>query len=151
MVLLRLPHAGGVDQIVLYSGLLALMGVGCAGTGAFSIVESGAVVDRYHKASSYSNGPASFPFSQTRADFYHCLDPEFFGADGPYAQLYGMNSAMFNLGLTVGPELAGELKQVIGYGNMNIVMAAICAGGAILSFLYIGGKPKLLQRSKLGT
>ena len=124
-VLLRLPHEGGTDQAVLYGGLLALVGIGLAGIGAPSIVEAGAVVDKYHKA-----------------------NPKFFGENGPYAQLYGMSSAMFNLGLTVGPELAGELKEAIGYGNMNIVIAAICAVTAILSFLFIGGKPEGLTKDK---
>jgi len=48
----------------------------------------------------------------------------------------------------VGPELAGELKSAIGYGNMNIVLAVISAVTAVLSWVYIGGKPKVLRRLK---
>lgn len=124
-ILLRLPQAGGMDQVILYGALLGVLGIGLAGIGAPSIVEAGAVVDKYHKA-----------------------NPDFFGENGPYASLYGMNSAMFNVGLTIGPELAGELKEAIGYGNMNIVLAAICGVTALLSYLYIGGKAKVLRKSK---
>jgi len=125
LVLLRLPHEGGKDQMILYGGLLALCGIGLAGIGAPSIVEAGAVVQKYYEA-----------------------NPDFFGEDGPYAQLYGLNSMVFSAGLTLGPELAGELKQAIGYGNMNAVLAGICALTALLSFVYIGGKPKMLKRRK---
>ena len=125
LVLLRLPHAGGPDQIILYGGLLCLAGVGLAGQGAPSVVEAEEVVRKYHEK-----------------------NPGFFGDSAPYAQLYALNSMMFNLGLTVGPELAGELKSAIGYGNMNIVLAVISAVTAALSWMYIGGKPKALRRLK---
>lgn len=124
LVLLRLPHAGGKDQMILYGALLALCGAGLAIIGAPSIVEAGAVVENYYKA-----------------------NPDFFGEDGPYAQLYGLNSMVFSLGLTVGPELAGELKQSIGYGNMNIVLAGLSLATAILCFVYMGGKPKMLRKA----
>lgn len=125
LILLRIPHAGGTKQAVIFGGLLALCGVGLAGIGAPSIVEAGDVVQKYYEA-----------------------NPEFFGEDGPYAQLYGLNSMVFSAGLTLGPEIAGEVKKAIGYGNMNIVLAAICAVTALLCFVYIGGKPKILQRKR---
>lgn len=119
LVLLRLPHEGGKDQIILYGGLLALCGIGLAVIGAPSIVEAGAVVQKYYQA-----------------------NPDFFGEQGPYAQLYGLSSMVFSLGLAVGPELAGELKQAMGYGNMSIVMAAISLATAVLCFVFLGGRPK---------
>ena len=125
LVLLRLPQAGGIDQIILYVILLALAGIGLSGTGAPSIVEAGTVVQKYHEN-----------------------NKKLFGETGPYAQLYGLNSCLYNAGLTLGPELAGELKERIGYGNMNIVLAAICAVTAVLSFLYVGGRPKILGRKR---
>ncbi|CAD0088607.1 unnamed protein product [Aureobasidium mustum] len=106
LVLLRLPHAGGKNQIILYAGLLALCGVGLAAIGAPSIVEAGNIVQN----------------------------------------LYAMSSVAFCAGLAIGPEVAGELKQAIGYGNMNIVIAVICGLAAALSFFYIGDKPKMLRR-----
>lgn len=125
VVLLRIPHEGGTDQIIIYAVLLALCGMGLAGIGAPSIVEAGAVVQKYYE-----------------------VNPDLFGGNGPYAQLYGLTNMVFSFGLAVGPELAGELKQVIGYGNMNIVLAAVCLVTSVLSFVYIGGKPRVLRRSK---
>lgn len=123
LVLLRIPHEGGTDQIVLYGALLALCGIGLAVIGAPSVVEAGSVVQQYYEA-----------------------NPDFFGEQGPYAQLYGLNSMVFSLGLAVGPALAGELKQTMGYGNMNIVLAAVSLATAVLSFVWLGGKPRMLRR-----
>ncbi|CAK3875672.1 MFS-type transporter [Lecanosticta acicola] len=128
LVLLRIPQPGGTKQIIIYTVLLALSGVGLAGIGAPSIVEAGAVVQKYYEA-----------------------NPDYFGDKGPYAQLYGLSNMVFSFGLAVGPELAGELKQVIGYGNMNLVLAAICALVSLLSFLYIGGRPRVLRRAGVNT
>ncbi|KAH0290240.1 MFS transporter-like protein [Aureobasidium namibiae CBS 147.97] len=122
LVLLRLPHAGGKDQIILFAALLGLCGVGLAAIGAPSIVEAGNIVQKYYD-----------------------VNPDFFGEKGPFASLYAMSSVAFCAGLAIGPEIAGELKQVIGYGNMNIVLAVICGLTAALSFFYIGGKPKMLR------
>ncbi|KAK5107591.1 hypothetical protein LTR62_000985 [Meristemomyces frigidus] len=125
LIVLRIPQPGGQQQMLLYGGLLALCGMGLAGIGAPSIVEAGAVVQKYYE-----------------------VNPDFFGENGPYAQLYGLNSMVFSAGLTLGPELAGELKQVIGYGNMNLVLAGLCAMTAVLCFIFIGGKPKILSGKK---
>ena len=125
LVFLRLPHAGGLDQILFYSVLLALAGICLSGEGAPSIVEAGNVVRNYHEK-----------------------NKDFFGETGPYAQLFGLNSMVFSLGLTLGPELAGELKTAIGYGNMNIVLAVISAIAAVLSWMYVGGKHKAIKRSR---
>lgn len=122
LVLLRTPHKGGKEQIMLYSGLLSLCGIGLAVIGAPSIVEAGSVVQKYYEA-----------------------NPGFFGEQPPYAQLYGLNSTVFSLGLTVGPALAGELKQTLGYGNMNAVLAAVSFATAVLCFVWLGGKPRLLN------
>ena len=74
---------------------------------------------------------------------YDQANPNFFGANGPYAQLYGINSMVFSAGLTLGPLLSGGLKDSIGYGNMNIAVAALCALTAGLSFVFVGGKPRM--------
>ncbi|KAF2086835.1 MFS general substrate transporter [Saccharata proteae CBS 121410] len=122
LILLRLPHpaadGNGKSQIILFAALLALCGAGLAAIGAPSIVEAGSVVQRYYER-----------------------NPEFFGKAGPYAQLYGINSMVFSAGLTIGPLVAGSLKDSIGYGNMNAVVAGVCGVTAVLSFLFIGGTP----------
>jgi MFS family permease len=125
LVLLRLAGPGGKDQIILYSALLALCGVGMAIIGSPSIVEASNVVQKYDKA-----------------------NPEFFGEQGPYAQLYGFNSIFFCAGLTAGPILGGALRDSIGYGNMNAVAAAISGIIAVLSFVFIGGTPKFLSMKR---
>lgn len=126
LVLLRLPQqGGGRDQVLLYGGLLGLCGVGLAAIGAPSLVEAGTVVQRYYEA-----------------------NPGFFGEQGPYAQLYGLNSMVFSLGLAVGPALAGGLKQRLGYGDMNLVLAAVSLATAVLCFVWLGGKPRFLTRQR---
>ncbi|KAI0129025.1 major facilitator superfamily domain-containing protein [Xylariales sp. AK1849] len=127
LVLLRLPAEGllsGEKNIILYCAMLALNGIGLATIGSPSFVEASEVVQKYDKA-----------------------NPEFFGANGPYAQLYGFSSMFFCAGLTMGPIVSGSLKDAIGYGNMNIVLAVIAGIAAILSFFFIGGKPRTLLRS----
>ncbi|KAI0154020.1 major facilitator superfamily domain-containing protein [Pestalotiopsis sp. NC0098] len=126
LVLLRLPTEGlesGKNNIMLYCAMLALNGVGLAVIGSPSFVEASEVVQKYDQA-----------------------NPEFFGANGPYAQLYGFSSMFFCAGLTLGPILGGALKDSIGYGNANAVFAAVSAIAAVLSYLVVGGKPKALRR-----
>lgn len=41
-------------------------------------------------------------------------------------------------GLTVGPLLAGGLREKIGYGNMNALLACVCILTAVLAALFIG-------------
>ena len=127
LVLLRLPSDHIIhdqkNNIILYCAILSLNGIGMAIIGSPSIVEASDVVQKYDKA-----------------------NPKFFGENGPYAQLYGFTSLIFCLGLAVGPILSGGLRNAIGYGNMNIAVAAISLITAILSYVYIGGKPKILRR-----
>lgn len=125
LILLRLPHSGGKSQLVLYCALLALNGVGLAIIGSPSIVEASSVVKSYDEA-----------------------NPGFFGENGPYAQLYGLNSLVFSAGLTVGPVVSGALRDSIGYGDMNLVVAIVCAVTATLSFVFIGGTPKILLKKE---
>ncbi|KAL9600207.1 MAG: hypothetical protein Q9219_003350 [cf. Caloplaca sp. 3 TL-2023] len=122
LILLRLARPGGTTQIAIYCVLLALCGLGLAVIGSPSIVEASYVVDMYNKA-----------------------NPDFFGEQGPYAQLYGINSMVFSLGLTLGPVVGGALKDGIGYGNMNLVVAMLCLVTTTLSVVYVGGKPKVLK------
>ena len=125
LIILRLVRRGGTSRIIQYCILLALCGLGLGAIGSSALVESSYVVQRYHK-----------------------LNPNFFGAQGPYAQLYGLNSMIFSAGLTLGPLVSGSLKDRIGYGNMNLVVAVLCLITAIISFIYVGGKPRLLRRKE---
>ncbi|KAI1441271.1 MFS transporter-like protein [Annulohypoxylon stygium] len=123
LILLRLPSdhlLSGMSNVVLYCALLALNGVGLAVIGSPSVVETSFVVQEYDRA-----------------------NPGLFGANGPYAQLYGFNSLFFCAGLTVGPVIAGALRDGIGYGNMNLIFAIISGVTAVASFFVIGGKPTI--------
>ena len=122
LILLRLVRAGGRSQLIVYCAILALCGVGMGVIGSPSIVEASYIMQLYDKA-----------------------NPEYFGHQGPYAQLYGINSMVFSFGLTVGPLVSGSLKDAVGYGNMNLFIAAMCLVIAMLSFIYIGGKPRILR------
>lgn len=129
LILLRLPSEHLTpdrhSNIILYSALLALNGIGLAIIGSPSIVEASDIVQKYDKA-----------------------NPGLFGDNGPYAQLYGFNSLVFSAGLTVGPILSGSLRDSIGYADMNIVVAAVAGVTAVLSFFFIGGRrPSILRRS----
>lgn len=81
-----------------------------------SIVEAGNIVEKYWKSNK---------------DIFD---------QAPYAQLYGINSMIWSGGLTVGPLVAGALRERIGYGNMNAVLAGICGFTAVLAALFIGRK-----------
>ncbi len=126
LVLLRLPSERPPDssnKVILYSSLLALNGGGLAIIGSAGIVEASDVVRRYDAA-----------------------NPGLFGANGPYAQLYGFNSVFFSLGLTVGPLAAGALRDSVGYGNMNLVFAVMSGVTSVLAFSITGGRPAILAR-----
>ena len=69
LILLRIPSAGGKDQIISFCIFVALNGIGLAAIGPPSIVEASYVAEGY---------------------FNH--NKEFFGGEGPYAQLYAINS-----------------------------------------------------------
>jgi predicted MFS family arabinose efflux permease len=113
---------GGLPEIRMFCFLLTLCGIGVAIIDAPSIVEAGLVVEKYHNA-----------------------NPDFFGPNGPYAQLYGINSMVFSAGFTLGPLVSGALKDSIGYGNMNLILAAMAGFTAILSIMFIGARPAFLR------
>jgi hypothetical protein len=121
LFLLRIPHADGTPEIIKFCVFIALCGVGLSLISAPSVVEASSVIELYHKH-----------------------NPDFFGKEGPYAQLYAINSVFFCLGLTFGPLISGGLRDSIGYGDMNAVVAGLCLLTSALSFVYLGGKPGIL-------
>jgi MFS family permease len=124
LLCLRIPSVGGTSEIAKFSAVLVFCGFGLAIISSPSIVESSYVVEQYHK---HNDG--------------------FFGKEGPYAQLYAINSMFFCLGLTVGPLLAGVLREKIGFGNMCAVVAGMCGGISVLSYFFLGEKPKSWRRN----
>lgn len=69
LILLRIPQSGGKEEIIKFCAFTALCGVGLGLIGAPSLVEASYVTEQYHKN-----------------------NKDFFGEDGPYAQLYAINS-----------------------------------------------------------
>ena len=116
LALLRLPELASVDKrLPLYVLNLAMCGLGLPLLGSSSVVEAGNVVKKFHGQ-----------------------NPTCFRHHGPYAQLYAVNHTVFSLGLTVGPLLAGTLKDAVGYGNMNAALAGVAAVTALLCWLWLG-------------
>ena len=117
LMLLRAVHPGGLDQVLIYCLLLTLCGTCLATTNPPALVESTLMVEKYHKA-----------------------NPEVFGPNGPYAQTSSVTGFVYNAGSALGPLLAGDLKDAVGYGNMNLAAAALSLLTALLAFFYIDGK-----------
>jgi MFS family permease len=116
LILLRIPHEGGTAEIAKFCVCLAMCGLGLALISAPSLVEASAVVEQYYKA-----------------------NPNFFAGEGPYAQLYAIHSIFFCAGLTLGPLISGSLRDAIGFGNMNAVVAGICAVMSVLCYVFLSG------------
>ncbi|KAL8878414.1 MAG: hypothetical protein Q9198_003769 [Flavoplaca austrocitrina] len=117
-ILLRIVRPGGLTQVSIYCIILTLCGTCLAATNPPALVESTLVVEKFHKA-----------------------NPETFGPNGPYAQNSSITGAVYNAGTALGTLLAGALKDAIGYGNMNLVMAALSLITALLGFFHAGEKP----------
>lgn len=88
----------------------------------------------------------SFVEASVVTELYHAHNPGRFGENGPYAQLYAINSIFLSLSRALGPLMAAWLSGAVGYGNMNAVLAGLCVLTAGLSFAFLGrrnrgGKP----------
>lgn len=116
LALLRLPEfAAANKRLPLYVLNLGFCGLGLSLLGSSSVVEAGRVVKKFHQ--------------------HNAIYPR---QHGPYAQLYTVNHTLFSLGLTMGPLLSGALKDAIGYGNMNAVLAGVAGTTALFCFLWLG-------------
>lgn len=117
LILFRECRGDSTHSVVIFCFLLALIGIGMATMGTPSFVESAGEARRVEKES-----PGLFP-------------------NGPMQSLSGINMLAFNSGLTLGPTIAGLLVDSIGYDNMLIVLAGLAGITAIISFVWLGGKP----------
>lgn len=120
LVLLGLPSQAFIGDHVkvgLYCVILSLNGIGLAIINLPGFVEASNVMKKYEGA-----------------------NPTFFGENGSYAQLYGLNSFFFFSGLTVGPLLGAALRSSVGYGWMGISFAILSAVMTVLSYLFMGEK-----------
>ncbi|KAM4057405.1 major facilitator superfamily protein [Hirsutella rhossiliensis] len=119
LVLLGLPGqhvvSGKYNNISLFCLALAMNGVGLAAVSSPAFVEAIDIVGKYESA-----------------------NPELFGVNGPYAQLFGFNSMYFFAGLGIGPILAGALRSQFGFLNMGVAFAAMSAMTSVASFFMVG-------------
>lgn len=112
-----LVEPGEITQILTYAALLTCCGICLAITNVPALVDSTVVIEKYHKA-----------------------NPDRFGSNGPYAQIASITGLLYNSGTAVGPLLAGLLKDRIGYGWMNVIMAVLAVLTAVLGFFFVGGR-----------
>lgn len=118
LLLLGLPSQrilAGTENVVLFCAVLALNGAG------MSIIASPGLVEATHIT-----------------EKYEAANPDFFGENGPYAQLYGFSSLFAFAGLAVGPLVSGLMRDCFGYSAMTILLAVISLVTAMVSFAFIG-------------
>ena len=119
LILLRLPHSSTnqTPQLVLISILLVFTSASVTLLGSPGLVEASYVTEQFH-----------------------VQNPGLFKEEGgPFAKLYAVNSMGFSFGLTIGPVVAGWLRERIGWGNMLAVVAVYCAVVGVVCLLYLGG------------
>lgn len=117
-ILLRIVQPGGHIRILIYCIILTLCGTCLAATNPPALVEPLLVIEGYQKA-----------------------NPELFGPNGQYGQVSSVTGLVYNAGTALGAVLAGTLKNAVGYGNMNLVTAALALVTALLGFFYTSAKP----------
>jgi MFS family permease len=148
-----------IYQITLYSCLLALCGVGMGIIGSPAIVEASEVIRNFDEANRdrdlhHSNANANAKTNTddgveaTSREAGEASGDEamrkagLFGPNGPYAQLYGLQSMVYSAGLTVGPVLAGTLRDTVGYGNMNLVVGGMAGVTAVVAGCFMGERTR---------
>ena len=124
LVLLRIPvPSHEKHEIVLYVLFLGISGIGAAIMEMPGLVESIVLVKRFHE-----------------------VNPTLFGENGPYMQHNAMASGFFFLGTSLGPLISGGLTTGLGYSSMTCIVGGLTAVMAVASFIWLGDKPKRLQK-----
>jgi hypothetical protein len=121
-LLLGLPGRhiiGDSYKVALFCFVLAINGVGLSAVSSSAFVEAMEVVDNYDIA-----------------------NPDLFGKNGPYAQLFGFNSVYFFAGLGVGPVVGGALRARFGYDAMGAAFAVISFLTAVFSFFVLAPRTR---------
>lgn len=115
-VLLRFVTYDSLGQKVLLCALLALIGVALTLTNAPLMAEITYVVEAKERQ-----------------------DPGRFGANGAYAQAYGLFIMAFAAGTLTGPVWSGYVEQAAGWGTMSWSLGLFSISGAIPCFIWTGG------------
>ncbi|KAH8653234.1 MFS transporter-like protein [Tricladium varicosporioides] len=106
-------------EITSFSVVLVLAGLGTSGIGSPGVVEASTVMEKFQRVDRESGRGM-------------------FGEGGGYAQLYAVNSMVFSAGLTLGPLVAGVLREKIGFGGMGIVFGIVCAVVGCVCGVFLG-------------
>lgn len=103
----------GKSSLAIFTTLLTVCGGGIAATGAPTLTEASAIVERYYRN-----------------------NKDLFGHAEPYALLYGINSLAFNAGFSVGPVLSAYMEPVVGYAGVYLLLAGLSIVTAACSGLF---------------
>ncbi|KUJ18070.1 MFS transporter-like protein [Mollisia scopiformis] len=115
-VLLRFVTYDSLGQKVLLCALLALIGVALCLTNPPLMAEITYVVEAKERQ-----------------------EPGRFGANGAYAQAYGLFITAFAAGTLIGPVWSGYVEQAAGWGTMSWSLGLFSISGAIPCFIWTGG------------
>lgn len=66
-------------------------------------------------------------------------DPGRYGANGAYAQAYGLFVTAFAAGTLIGPIWAGYIRDAAGWGTMTWTLGLFSLAGAIPCLIWTGG------------
>ncbi|KAI1098651.1 MFS general substrate transporter [Jackrogersella minutella] len=77
-------------------------------------------------------------------------EPGVFGEKGIYGLGYGLFTMAFALGGTIGPLWAGYVVASAGWSTMTWSFAAWAASGAVVNFIWLGGKVKKVEEPITG-
>ncbi|KAJ5913976.1 major facilitator superfamily domain-containing protein [Penicillium tannophilum] len=69
-------------------------------------------------------------------DEVEAKQPNIFGAYGGRSRVFAMSEISFNLGLMLGPLLAGVITENIGFGAMSMTLGTLCLVVAFLTYYF---------------
>lgn len=122
-ILLRLPEAGGTNQIVFFCSVLVLIGISLSFVLPPAVAETAWLVDAEERSR-----------------------PGFFGNKSPYAQSYAIINIAFSAGTTAGPLVSAALVNGPGWAAMTWVLGLLGGLTAIPAFILTGG---ILSRQEI--
>ncbi|KAI0012701.1 MFS general substrate transporter [Xylariaceae sp. FL0662B] len=118
LVCLRFVTESTIQHKILLGFLLALLGIALAFSNTPLMAEISYVIDE--RAAKY---------------------PGIFGEKGAYGLGYGLFTMAFALGGTIGPLWSGYVVASAGWGTMTWSFAIWAASAAVVSYIWLGGKP----------
>ncbi|KAH9906884.1 MFS general substrate transporter [Xylariomycetidae sp. FL2044] len=122
LVCLRFVTENTINHKILLGFLLAMLGTALA----------------------FSNTPLMAEISYV-IDEMAAKNPGIFGEKGAYGLGYGLFTMAFALGGTIGPLWSGYVISSAGWGTMSWSFAIWASSGALVVYIWLGGKVKKTQ------